>query len=279
MLSRHLERTIANIRRKPGRHVATALCLGVAFLAFGAFGVGLWTLENGVDRWGGSYEVTVYVDDDADLATVGAVLAAQPEVARSSAVDPTTARRRLAGVLPADAGLDELPADAFPRSFELRLKSESRTPAAARALAARLDDAPGVRSVEAYGPWLERVSRLVRLARVTAIGFALLVLAVVFVVVGFAARLARSERAAETELLRIVGATNAYIEVPLTLEGAIQGLAGAVAASIAIAIGVSMLGGPTDASLVAPPAWTALGLAFGGAIVGALAARRTAAAS
>jgi cell division transport system permease protein len=278
MIQRHIERTISNIRRRPGRHVATALCLAVAFLALGAFGVGFFTLQGGVARWGGSYEVTVYLHDDADAPTVAAVLAAQPEVQSSRAVAPASAKKRLAHLLGVGAGLDELPADAFPPSFELRLKPDARTPDSARALAARLGTAPGVASVETYGPWLERVTRLIRLSRAAALGFGVLVLCLVFVVVGFAARLARAERAQETELLRIVGATPSYIEVPLTLEGAIQGFAGAIAASIGIAVGVAILRG-VGASLEMPPLWTASMLALGGALVGALAARRTAALS
>ena len=276
MLARHIDRTLANIRRRPGRHAATALSLAVAFLAFGAFLVGWWTLDAGVARWGGAYELTVYLSPDADRETLHAMLAAQPEVARATHVDGAAARRRLASVLPEGSGLDDVPADAFPASFELRLRSEARKPAAVKALAARLHEAPGVSSVETYGPWLERLSSLVGLSRAAAVAVGLLVLCVAFVVVGFAARLARSERAAESELLRIVGATPSYIEVPLTLEGAIQGFVGAACACILLASGLAVLRGLVDTALQAPPAWLAALFTAVGALVGALAARRTA---
>ncbi len=279
MIARHLERTAANIRRRPWRHVATALCLAVAFLSFGAFAALWWTIEGGVARWGGQYEVTVYLSEDARPDALRSMLEAQPEVSRAEFVDGRGARARLAATLPDDSGIEGIPADAFPASFELRLTPDARKRGSVDALAGRLQGAPGVQAVETYGPWLSRLSRLARTSRVAAGAVGLLALAVAFVVVGFAARLARAERSGETELLRIVGATAAHIEVPLALEGALQGLVGAVAASVLLAGGLSLLSGAGGMSVSAPPLWTAIPFALLGALVGAAAARKAARAS
>jgi cell division protein FtsX len=273
MLSRHLQRTIANIRREPGRHVATSLCLAVAFLAFGAFAAFWWTIEGGVARWGGQYEVTVYLAGDARTEALQSMLEAQPEVSRALFVDGARARDRVAASLPAGSGLEGIGADAFPASFELRLRPNARTRSSVDALAGRLRGAPGVEAVETYGPWLARLRSLATASRVAAGAVGLLALAVAFVVVGFASRLARAERSAETELLRIVGATSAQLEVPLALEGALAGLGGAAAAAALLAVGLGLLRGG-GAPVGVPPAWTAIPFALLGAAVGAAAARR-----
>jgi cell division transport system permease protein len=59
---------------------------------------------------------------------------------------------------------------------------------------------------------------------------AAVVLAAVISVVGSTIRLSLQRRRTEVEVLKVIGATDRYVESPFLVEGAVQGAAGAVVA-------------------------------------------------
>jgi len=137
------------------------------------------------------------------------------------------------------------------------------------------EKAPGVEEVQYDLLWIQRLSTAVRLVRgAGAFLGAILVLAAVFTISNVM-RLTMYAREDELDIMRLVGATPAYVKGPFVLEGMIQGgLGGLVSLGLLWAIfrmlshdvlSSSDLLGRT--AVVLPPAMAAL-IVAGGMLVG-----------
>ena len=91
---------------------------------------------------------------------------------------------------------------------------------------------PGVREIQYDLLWIERLSTGVRLVRgVGAFLGGILVLAAVFTISNVI-RLTIYAREDELDIMRLVGATRAYVKGPFVIEGMIQGGLGGLVASL-----------------------------------------------
>src|SRR5205085_2494292 len=105
-----------------------------------------------------------------------------------------------------------------------------RAPLAAtplRVLAAELEQLPGVRDVEYGREWLDKLEALGSGLRAFGAGALLAVIGAALMVVANTIRLAVYARRDEIEIMKLVGATDAYVRAPFLMEGALQGLVGA----------------------------------------------------
>ena len=84
---------------------------------------------------------------------------------------------------------------------------------------------------------LKPLFTFIHIAEYTAVGVAMVMLVLAFLLIFNTVRLSAFSRRRETGIMRLVGASNFYIQMPFLLEGAVAGLAGGVAASI-ILVGV-----------------------------------------
>jgi cell division transport system permease protein len=113
--------------------------------------------------------------------------------------------------------------DALPESFRVKLKN----PQQFTVIASAFSDRPGVDSVQDTKKLLAPVFTLLgRLTFVTAFLSVVIMLASI-ILVSNAVRVAAFSRRRETGIMRLVGASNLYIQTPFLLEGAIAGLIGA----------------------------------------------------
>jgi cell division transport system permease protein len=128
--------------------------------------------------------------------------------------------------------------------------------------------------------WLERVERLLRQLRWAGLAlFGVLALGTA-VLVSNTLRLGVFARRDEIEIMRLVGATDAWVEAPFLIEGVLQGLLGSGLAAAAL-VGLHALLAPRVAAAVGFAAPLALGdvlpgrlllaLVSGGAALGLLA--------
>jgi cell division transport system permease protein len=178
-----------------------------------------------------------------------------------------------------DEVLARLPAEAFPASLELAF-DETIGDDQLAAVALKLEALPAVDGVETYERWTERLSSALG-GGVTAAGcLALIVLAAVVSVVGSTMRLLLQRRRIEVEVLKLVGATDAFVRRPFVIEGATQGAAGAALALAILGMLYLIVKGRFDQQLanlvgITPTflPWTvSLGMVVLGAVLGALTA-------
>jgi len=154
------------------------------------------------------------------------------------------ALRGLKQVLGKDASVvDQLPANPLPASLEVTPAAAAATPEGARELVARLAALPEADEVAGSVDWVEQLSHWQRLLTTIGLGVGAVLGIAAILTVTTATTLVLHARRHETEIMRLVGASEVTIRLPLLLQGMMQGLVGAV-----LALGTLVL----TYSLVAP---------------------------
>jgi cell division transport system permease protein len=96
---------------------------------------------------------------------------------------------------------------------------------------------PGVATVVDEQQLLAPLFTFIHIAEYTAVGVAVVMLVLAFLLIFNTVRLSAFSRRRETGIMRLVGASNFYIQMPFLLEGAVAGLFGGLMAS-AVLIGI-----------------------------------------
>ncbi|MGC0420760.1 permease-like cell division protein FtsX [Embleya sp. AB8] len=118
-------------------------------------------------------------------------------------------------------------ADQLPESYRVKLKDATKYQVVASAFAGR----PGVQSVQDQRKILEPFFKLLKNAQYAAYGVMGFMLLVAILLIVNTARVSAFSRRRETGIMRLVGASNLYIQLPFIMESAIAGLLGGVLAS------------------------------------------------
>jgi cell division transport system permease protein len=225
--------------RRAGRVAVSAIVLiTLSLVAAGAFWLLSTNLGRAVAEWRDRGRIVVYLKREPSEADITALLGRVrdlPEVASARYVNKADALAVLKRVLGKDAAVaDSLPTNPLPASIEITLAAAGATPNAARDLIQRLRALPEVDEVEGGVGWVEWLTDARRLLAWVGLGVgAVLVLAAVLTVTT-ATTLVLHARRRETEIMRLVGAPEAVIRLPLLLQGMAQGLMGAGLALLAL---------------------------------------------
>lgn len=115
----------------------------------------------------------------------------------------------------------------LPDSFRVKLKNPKEFQPVEQAVQAD----KGVDLVNGKNETTERFLRVLTGLQWAAIAVAVLQLIAAILLIGNTIRLAAYNRRRETGIMRLVGSSNLYIQLPFLLEGAVAGLVGAVIAS------------------------------------------------
>lgn len=217
----------------------TIICL--SFLIIGVF----LSLSNNLQFLAGKLSenlaVVFFLEKDVSpeqrLAVVRGI-ESSPHVDRARYVPPEEALNLFKGRFPQ---LREVVADLgtnpFPASVEAVLKDKAAASADIARFIEGLRDLPGVEDVQFNRDWVDKMRSLSRLAR--AVGFFLggILILASFFIISNVIRLNVFARKNEVEILRLVGASNAFIRMPFLIEGVTLGvLAGLL--SLALVHGV-----------------------------------------
>ncbi|MEI7894042.1 MAG: permease-like cell division protein FtsX [Myxococcales bacterium] len=264
-------------------HALSIFSLAVAFVCLGSALLVVTNLRAVEERWARAGRASVYLKDSAsqdDVEAFKAALVRVPGVTAAHYVSAGQARAEFsAREVGQNSPLAALPVEAFPASIEVEVRPDM-SDADLADMVAKLKKLPAVDDNETYQAWTERLSRLVR-GGVAASGvLAFVVFAAVLAVVGSTIRLALQRRKTEVEVMKLVGATDAFVKGPFVVEGTVQGAAGAIGAIALLAILFALVRGRLDAELAALigiepsflPWHTAFGMVVLGGLLGALAA-------
>ncbi len=129
--------------------------------------------------------------------------------------------------------LSNVTEDALPESYRVKLTDPTQYDVVASAVR----DLPGVGEVVDYRKYLDDLFAILNGLRTAAFATALVQLVAAVLLIGNTVRVAAFSRRRETGVMRLVGATRLYIQLPFLLEGIVAGLLGA-----GLAIGLIDLG-------------------------------------
>ena len=114
--------------------------------------------------------------------------------------------------------------DALPESFAVKLADPTKFSVVSSAL----DGKPGVDSVQDQHVFLKKLFSILNTFRNVAIVTSVTVIIAAVILIGVAVQVSASSRRRETGIMRLVGASNLYIQLPFLLEGVVGGFVGAV---------------------------------------------------
>ncbi|MFF4955070.1 permease-like cell division protein FtsX [Streptomyces chattanoogensis] len=127
--------------------------------------------------------------------------------------------------------------DQLPESFRVKLKDPTKYEVIKSAFSER----PGVQEVQDQRDTVEPLFNLLNGMNWAAIGVMVLMLIVALLLIVNTVRVSAFSRRRETGIMRLVGASSFYIQMPFILEAAIAGLLGAAFACVLIVGGKAIL--------------------------------------
>jgi cell division transport system permease protein len=225
---------LRDLRRAGRVAVSAILLITLSLAALGAFWLVSSNIGQATDQWRNRVRIIVFLKRDASTAEGHAVadrVTAMPGVATVRYVSKAEALGTLKQVLGKDASVaDQLPVNPLPASLEVTPTAEGATPDGARALIARLAALPEVDEVGGGSQWIERLAQGRRLLNVVGAGVGAVLALAAILTVTTATTLVLHARRQEMEIMRLVGAPEVVVRMPLLLQGMMQGLLGAMIA-------------------------------------------------
>ena len=240
--------------RRAGRVAVSAIFLiSLSLAALGAFWLLSSNLGQAIAQFRERVKVIVYLKREPPAAEANALaerVRRMPGVAAVRYVGKTEALGTLRQVLGKDAAVaDSLPQNPLPASLEITPTEEGATLEGSRALVTRLSALPETDEVGGGVEWMDRFAHGQRLLWMFALGVGAVLAGAAILTVSTATALVLHVRRDEMEIMRLVGAPEHVVRLPLLLQGMMQGLIGSVLA-IWVLIGCYAILGPRIEPLV-----------------------------
>ena len=221
----------AGLRRNLTMTIAMIMTTAIS-LAF--FGAGLLVANQIGDMktlYLDKLEVSIYMQDDATSAqnaSLASALKASPEVQNVQYLDKAAAFERFKKLFKGNPQLvSQATADDLPATYLVKMKDPERYTVLAQQFPA---GKAGVEEVQGQSEVLDRIFSLFNGVRNAAIALALLQALAALLLISNTIQVAAFNRRVETGIMRLVGASRWYTQLPFVLEAALAGLAGAVLA-------------------------------------------------
>jgi cell division transport system permease protein len=219
-----LQQAMRAIRANWVASVATITTMTLSLTILAGFSLLSLNLNQVLATLQSELEVTVFLNDGADVPRLLETVRAWPEVARSEFVGKDRNLAALVVDIPSLTTAAQLVSNPLPDTLELRLLDPSQTAGVRN----RLEQLPGVAEVEDGSEAVETFLAIADALRVVgSILIVVLLSSALFAIVN-SIRAAITAREDEIEVQRLVGATRTFIRAPFLIEGFLLGLFSAV---------------------------------------------------
>jgi len=214
-------------------NLITVVTVALSMLIVSAFF--LFAVNTGelLDSWRRGVRVMVYLKDDladAQRRELEQALQQLPDASGVEYISRKEALRQLREALPGQTSIfSTLRENPLPDAFELRVAVAAASGDGLKKMAARILALQGVDDVEYGQQWLERFANITNLLKLVGYTMGGLFLAAVIFIVANTIRLLLYSRRDEIEIMRLVGATDGFINMPFYLQGLSQGILGGAA--------------------------------------------------
>ena len=266
-----LREAAAAFRRAPVLTGLSAAMIALSLFVIGLFGLAAHNVREAIQNVESRVEVVAYLLDSAAPASIQA---AQQDIARFPEVSAVRFISREEALAVARREFDELSTifgsietNPLPASLEVSLHPGQSDASVIRSVANRVEAMPVVEEVQFGEDWVDKVFVLRRVAGIATLTLGIGFAAVAALIIGAAIRMAVFARRDEIVIMRLVGATDAFIRRPFVIEGMVTGLIGAILA-VAATWGVfRMLSNTVEQLTWIPAGWLLAGIGAG-AVVG-----------
>ncbi len=228
------KRALSDLKLRPGSHFMTAVVVCLTMLILSFFLLVYFNAKAFVDRFGSELGIIVFLKTDTPSNKIPEIyqrISRLQGIQSVNYVSPEEAFKRLERYLGEEKEiLQGVSATFIPPSFEIAVDRAVFNLEHIKRLASELKGWPEVDKVQYGQEWINRLQLFVAVAgKVVIMGGILLLFSAAFVVSN-TIKLTVYARQEELQILRLVGATNGFIETPFLIEAFLQGLGGSLAA-------------------------------------------------
>jgi cell division transport system permease protein len=241
------EEIAVGLRRNVAMAVSVVLVTVVSLFLLGLGFLAQRQVETMKDYWYDRVQVSIFLcgkDSDTASCTDGEVSQAQKDQIRADLASPQLAGyvkhvyfetkpeayKRFKDQFKDSVLSDNVTVDQMPESFRIQLKN----PEQYQVVSQVFQDRPGVESVEDQNQVLDRLFALLNRLKYYSWLLAAVTLVCSILLVATTIRLTAFTRRRETGIMRLVGASNFFIQLPFVLESMIAAAIGAALASTAL---------------------------------------------
>jgi len=226
-----LRRTLRNMKGNLFPNLTTIAIIGISLLIFSSFSMIAFNLTSLLKIWEDKFEVIAFLKKGTSLNEVEGVLKEVRQlegVETVNYISPFDAMAFMEARLGQQKNLLEgIQPGTLPASIEIRLKKDYWGQTKLEDVIEHLKKVSQIEEIQYGQEWIETFSVLVSLVRLTQWILGGLLLAAIIFIVSNTLQLTISSRREEIEVMQMIGANPAFIQVPFYLEGLFQGLLGA----------------------------------------------------
>jgi cell division transport system permease protein len=230
-------------RRAPLLSALSITTIAFSLFAFGLFGLVALNIKNALQKIEERVEVRGFITEGTpieQIATASDEISKYPEVLNVEVVTQAQALERARREL--GEFKDVFESEVLPASLDIKLKPGARDPATLRKVVDRVRGFEFVEDVRYGEEWITQLYRLRNIAGVAGIALGLAFAAVAVIIIGATIRMAVLARSREISIMRLVGATDGFIQRPFLIEGSITGVLGGILALILTYLAMKVLG-------------------------------------
>jgi cell division transport system permease protein len=241
-----LQEAVVGLRRNLSMTVAVILSVAVSLMLFGASVLLRQQVDLATDEWTEKIEVSIFLCDGRECAAI--TPQQQQELREDLESNPLVEQvffeskeqayerflERFEGQEDFTRGVT---ADQLPASFRVKLEDPSRFASIRQEYEAR----PGVEDIIDQRQLLEQFLKIADVGRWSALGVSIVAMLAATLLVANTVRVAAFARREQTQVMKLVGASNWYVRLPFVLEGVLAGLFGALVAWALLVVGVPFL--------------------------------------
>ncbi len=210
--------------------------LGVTTIAFSLFAFGLFSLvalniRTALRNIEERVEIRAFLSDNTpgdSIARMMEDLGTRKDVQRVEYIDANQALERARAEL--GEFKDVFEAGFLPASLEIRLRDGYRDPKAVLVVADFVRTMSYVEDVRYGADWIEKLHRIRNIAAATGVVLGIAFAAVAIIIISASIRMTVLARAREIGIMRLVGATDAFVRRPFLLDGFAKGVLGGLLA-------------------------------------------------
>ncbi len=223
-----LDESVSMLWRRKAANLISVMIMGLSLLILIVFLMVTLNITGFIARTSKETRIYVYLSEgvsESDSRDIQLKLLAETGVEEVVFISREEAMDDFRETLGEDNELlDALDFNPLPDSYRLKLREGFVKSGMMEAIAGRVESWEGIEEVRFGKRWFEKGERLVRNFYIIDLVLGVIVFLSVVFVISNTVRLTISNSRETIDILKLVGATNKYIEIPFMIEGALQGV-------------------------------------------------------
>lgn len=223
--------TLRGMRSNLYLNLVTIITIAFAFFILNIFLIIYNNVNSAIGEWKGKLRIIAYLKNDVkvnDITSIEQRIKSSPDIKSVKYFSKQEALNQFKQELKGQADiLNGVAPDILPAYFMVTVKDSVLNHNALDRVANEIKTIKGINDVQYGAQIAQKVSGILIFVKMLGIGIGGFMLFAIFIIISNTIRISIFSRKDEIEIMKLVGATNLFIEIPFVLEGIIQVLIGA----------------------------------------------------